>query len=233
MPASDASSPTARSGSPAAVLVVFAVAGLVISQALARMPAVRDAVGASTGELGLALVGAGLGSLVAMPFTGALIDRFGNRAVVQVCIVLGATGWGAVGLVDSPWALGVLLLMTGAPFGVWDVGMNVQGSLVEQLRTRSLMPYFHAAFSGGTVVGAGLGALAAYFGIGLVQLPVVASAGLVVGLVAVRRFIPDPASDQHQRSAQRTEPEARGGVTRLEILIGVVCLGGALAEGSA
>jgi MFS family permease len=234
-------------------MVVFAVAGLAISQALARVPAVRDQVGASTGELGVALVGAGLGSLLAMPFTGSLVDRFGSRAVVRVCIVLACVGWGCVVFIDSPWTLGILLLMTGAPFGVWDVAMNVQGSLVERLEARSLMPYFHASFSAGTVVGAGLGALAAYLGVGLVQLPVVAAAALVTGLVAVRRFIPEPSTgletvptseptprtlsdgDPQDGAAQtaRAEPQARRGVTRLEILIGVVCLGGALAEGSA
>jgi MFS family permease len=240
-------------------MVVFAVAGLVISQALARMPAVRDAVGASTGELGLALVGAGLGSLLAMPFTGWLVDRFGSRAVVRVCIVLGSVGWGSVGFAQSPWMLGVVLLLTGAPFGIWDVAMNVQGAHVEQQRSRSLMPFFHAAFSGGTVVGAGMGTVAAWLGVGLVQLPVTGLAGLLVGLVAVRRFIPDqdgqgpssqpaashaPSSHSQPVGPHAEDPSAHGAereaerptrptVGRLEILIGVVCLGGALAEGSA
>lgn len=42
-----------------AVMVVFAVAGFVMAQAISRLPAVRDALGVSTGELGLALVGVG------------------------------------------------------------------------------------------------------------------------------------------------------------------------------
>ena len=229
-------------------MVVFAVAGLVLSQALARIPAVRDAVGASIGELGLALVGGGLGSLLAMPFTGLLVDRYGSRAVVRVALVLASLGWGSLSLVSSPWMLSGLLVLTGAPFGVWDVAMNVQGSHVEKVRSRSLMPFFHAAFSAGTVAGAGVGALSAYLGIGLVQLPVVAAGGMVVGLVAVRRFVPEgpdePSTLQGQppspvREVSREPSEAsertagRRGVTRLEILIGVVCLGGALAEGSA
>jgi len=226
-------------------MVVFATAGLVISQALARMPAVRDAVGASTGELGLALVGAGLGSLLAMPFTGWLIDQVGSRTVVRVCIVLASLGWGSVGLVDTPWMLGLVLLLTGAPFGIWDVAMNVQGSYVEQLRSRSLMPFFHAAFSAGTVLGAGMGALAAYLGVGLVQLPVVSIIGLTVGLVAVRQFVPESDADlpaettpaggagDADGAGPQPEPATRRGVSRLEILLGLVCLGGALAEGSA
>ncbi|MGB5935885.1 MAG: MFS transporter [Ornithinimicrobium sp.] len=223
---------TTDAGSPVAVAVVFAMAGLVMAQTFARMPAVRDAVEASTGELGLALIGGGLGSLLAMPFTGRLVDRLGSRAVVAVSIVLACAGWSSLAFVGTPVALGMALVATGAPVGIWDVAMNVQASRVEQLRRRSLMPYFHAAFSGGAVIGAGLGALAAFSDVGLVQLPVLGALALVIGLAAVRHFIPDDSAVA-QGAETDSAPVARRGVSALEILIGVVCLGGALAEGSA
>lgn len=236
-------------GSPAAVMMVFAMAGLVMAQTFARMPAIRDAVDASTGELGLALIGGGLGSLLAMPFTGRLVDRFGTKRVVAVSIVLACAGWSSLAFVPNPWLMGVALVLTGAPVGIWDVAMNVQGSQVERLRGRSLMPFFHAAFSAGTVVGAGSGALAAYLGYGLMQLPVIGAVAMVIGLVSVRHFMPDQSTDAEEAD-QRAEaevldvpptdgpdvgrqPPARRGVSSLEIMIGVVCLGGALAEGSA
>lgn len=227
-------------GSPVAVMVVFAMAGLVMAQTFARMPAVRDAVEASKGELGLALIGGGLGSLLAMPFTGRLVDRFGSRAVVSVTVVLACAGWSSLAFVTNPLMLGLALVATGAPVGIWDVAMNLQASQVERLRERSLMPFFHAAFSGGTVIGAGLGALAAFAGVGLIQLPVLGALALATGLVAVRHFIPeesgeaaDQAADEESTGAGAAEPAARRGVSSVEILIGVVCLGGALAEGSA
>ncbi len=213
-----------------AVLLVFAVNGFAMAQALARMPAVRDAVGASTGELGLALVGSGLGSLTAMPFTARLVDRFGSRRVVTVCVVLGTAGWAGLAFVPNVWVMGAVLLCAGAPIGVWDVAMNIQGSHVERRRGRSLMPYFHGAFSAGTVVGAGLAALAAWLGVSLLQLPVLGVLGIAVGLYAVRAFVPE---DDEVQAGEDQEPVARRGVTRLEILIGVVCLGGTLAEGAA
>lgn len=224
-------------GSPAAVMVVFAMAGLVMAQTFARMPAIRDAVEATTGELGLALIGGGLGSLLAMPFTGRLVDRFSTQRVVTVSIVFACAGWSSLAFVPNPWLLGIALVLTGAPVGIWDVAMNVQASQVERLRGRSLMPYFHAAFSAGTVVGAGSGALAAWLGYGLLQLPTIGAIALVTGLVGVRRFMPDQSSDGEETD-QRVEGTgekrpARRGVTSLEIMIGVVCLGGALAEGSA
>lgn len=257
-------------GSPAAVAVVFATAGFVMAQTLARVPALRDSVGASQAELGVALVGGGVGSLLAMPHTARLVERFGNRAVTAGALVLGSLGWGSVALAPNVWVLGGLLVLAGAPVGVWDVSMNIQGSRVEQERSRTLMPYLHAAFSAGAVAGAGVGALAAWQGVGLVQVPLGAVAGLVVGLVAARRFVaaapaeepagtaPGPGThaagpgphdlgpgshdpvvagreyvDTHLGSAAPVRGPVRRGVTRTELLIGVVCLAAALAEGAA
>ncbi|WP_299449933.1 MFS transporter [uncultured Serinicoccus sp.] len=242
-------------GSVLAVLVVFASSGFVMGQALARVPAVRDHLGADTGALGLALMGMGLGSLLAMPFTGWLVDRFGSRRVVIGAVLLGCLGWAAVAAVPSVPVLLAVLVLTGTNVGLWDVAMNIQGTHVEQARSRSLMPFFHAAFSGGAVLGAGSGALAAWLGIGLVQLPVLAAVGAVAGVWGahhfVREAVPDDVEDARHADADAgavTEPTpgaaeatvatararpARRGVTPVELLIGLICLAGALAEGSA
>lgn len=217
-------------GSVTAVLVVFASAGFVMGQALARVPAVRDHLGADKAQLGLALMGMGLGSLLAMPFTGRLVDRFGSRSVVLVSVLLGCLGWASVSVVASVPLLLLALVLTGMNVGIWDVAMNIQGTHVEQARGRSLMPFFHAAFSGGAVLGAGAGALAAWWGIGLVQLPVLAAIAAAAGVWGAARFVPEAAEVVGEAA---DEPPARGGLTRVELLIGVVCLAGALAEGSA
>lgn len=220
-----------RPGSVPAVLVVFAAAGLAMGQALARVPALRDAIGADKAQLGIALMGMGLGSLLAMPFTGRLVDRFGSRRVVSACVVLACTGYAALSLVPSVPLLLLTLTLTGTAVGVWDVGMNIQATHVERQRGRSWMPYFHAAFSAGAVVGAGIGALAAWRGVGLVQLPVVAAAAAVVALLGAARFVPEEHVEE--RGDEETGPVARRGLTGVEVLIGLVCLSAALGEGAA
>jgi MFS family permease len=223
-----------------AVLVVFAAAGFVMGQTLARVPALRDAVGASTGELGVALMGLGLGSLLAMPFTGRLVDALGSRVVVTGAVLLACSGYAALAVVPSVPVLLLTLAVTGTAVGVWDVAMNIQGSHVERVRGRSWMPYFHAGFSGGAVLGAGAGTLAAWQGIGLVQLPVLAAVALVAGVAGTQRFVPEatdgPVVQGGPGEVLEDPPGAavpRRGITRLEVLIGVVCLAAALAEGSA
>ncbi|QDO87712.1 MFS transporter [Ornithinimicrobium ciconiae] len=223
-----------RQGSPLAVALVFAASGFVMAQTLSRVPALRDSVGASEAELGLALVGGGVGSLLAMPHTARLVDRFGNRSVTAVALVLGSLGWGSVGFAPNVWALAGLLVLAGAPVGIWDVSMNIQGTRVEQLHQRTLMPYLHAAFSAGAVLGASLGAWAAWQGVGLVQVAAGAIAGLLAGLAAVRRFIPaDPPEAVTPQESTDDHRTGSRGITRAELLIGLVCLAAALAEGAA
>lgn len=220
--------PRSPRGSVSAVLLVFAAAGFVMGQAIARVPALRDAVGASTGELGLALMGMGLGSLLAMPFTGRLVDRFGSRAVVTVAVLIACSGWSALALAPSVPVLMATFVVTGTAVGVWDVAMNIQGAHVEQQRDRAWMTYFHAGFSAGAVLGAGAGALAAWLGVGLVQLPVLAAVAAAAAVVGAQRFV----TEDHDGDPTPDRP-ARRGVTRVEVLIGVVCLAAALAEGAA
>ncbi|MGC5585333.1 MFS transporter [Ornithinimicrobium sp. W1665] len=221
-------------GSVLGVMVVFAAAGFVMGQALARVPAVRDALGVDKAQLGLALMGMGLGSLLAMPFTGRLVDRFGSRRVVLLAVVVGCAGWGAVALAPSAAVLMGTLVVTGVAVGIWDVAMNIQATHVEQQRGRSWMPYFHAGFSGGAVLGSGTGALLAWLGVGLVQLPVLAVVAAVAGVLGAVRFVRESVGqEQDDPSPAGGERPVRRGVTRLEILIGLVCLAAALAEGSA
>src|SRR5690606_40847444 len=97
------------------------------------------AVGADKAQLGLALMGMGLGSLLAMPFTGRLVDRFGSRSVVTACVVVACTGYAVLSVVPSVALLMLTLTATGTAVGVWDVGMNIQATHVERQRDRAWM----------------------------------------------------------------------------------------------
>ncbi|MGN6635962.1 MAG: MFS transporter, partial [Oryzihumus sp.] len=220
-------------GSVPAVVAVFTINGALMAQAYARMPALRDQVGASSAQLGLALVGGGIGSVLAMPWTGRVVERWGSRATISVVALVNVLAWASVAWAGSPLALSATLVVIGATTGVWDVAMNVQGHHVERLRGRSLMPRLHAGFSAGTLAGALVGVLTAKVGVPLkVQLPVASLVVLVVVLFSLRWFIGDHVG------AEEAEPEApvpptRAGITGLEVLIGLITLSTAIGEGAA
>jgi MFS family permease len=128
---------------------------------VARIPAVRDHLAADERGLGFALLFAAVGSLVAMPLSGRLVERVGARRVLSGCIVLCALAYPALGLAPNLVVLAAVLFFVGAGVGVWDVAMNVSGHAVEEAAGRDLMPGFHAGWSIGTVLGAAAGAIAA------------------------------------------------------------------------
>jgi MFS family permease len=226
-----------------AVAGVFALNGVMMGASVARVPALRDQVGASPAQLGLALVAVGVGSLLAMPWTGRLVRRWGSAQVVRAAALLTAVGWSAVGLSGSVPSLGVLLLVTGAGIGVWDVAMNVQGHRVEQRDGRSWMPRLHAAFSAGAVLGAGLAALAVTLGAGPALQFAVVSVILAAGaLWCVRLFLPDaedptahgqaPAAGDPDNAVPAAPRRSLWSVPAV-LVLGVVMIGTAFGEGAA
>ena len=57
------------------------------------------------------------------------------------------------------------LVLFGLGNGAVDVMMNVEGAAIEKQVGKTILPLFHAFFSFGTVIGAGLGALAVAWGL--------------------------------------------------------------------
>ncbi|MCW2668058.1 MAG: transporter [Frankiales bacterium] len=228
-------------GSPPSVGVVFAAAGVVSAAGFSRIPSLRDQVDASAAELSLALVCVGLGSLLLMPATGRLSERFSSALVLRVSGAVCLAGWAVAAFAPSVPVLAACLLLTGMGTGVWDVAMNIQGHTVEQRQRRVLMPGWHAAFSFGAVGGALTGAAFARLGLSVeLQFPLVSVVALAVLLWCSRRFVDDepaaavaPATGELGASAVPPDPPGRSGITRPELLIGLMVLATALGEGAA
>jgi MFS family permease len=144
-----------------ALTAFFALDGFVFAGWVVRIPAVKEQTGASPGALGLALLGVSAGAVVTMMLTGRLCRRFGSHPVTVVCAVLLSLGVALPPLTHSALALGGVLLIFGAAFGGINVAFNSAAvDLVAALR-RPVMSGFHAAFSLGGMIGAGLGGLVA------------------------------------------------------------------------
>ena len=149
-----------------AVGVVFALNGLLFASLISRVPDLRRALDLDNSSLGLLLLAIAAGSLIALPSSGRLIDRWGAATVMRGGAVLVAVGLSATAAGAGPVGLGgrhaaAGLFAYGVGTGVWDVAMNVEGAEVERRLGRTIMPRFHAGFSLGTMGGAGIGVLVA------------------------------------------------------------------------
>ncbi|MEU3224882.1 MFS transporter [Streptomyces sp. NPDC006976] len=212
----------------------FALDGFLFAGWVVRIPAIKHQTGASASTLGLALLGVSAGAVITMMLTGRLCRRYGSHAVTVVCGVLLSLSIALPAQTHSALSLGLVLLVFGAAYGGMNVAMNSAAvDLVAALR-RPVMPGFHAAFSLGGMIGAGLGGLVAgglspalhlFFltGIGLV---VTALAGPV--LLRHPSYSAEPAPAGAGKAAERLTGRAR----KVVLLFGVIALCTAYGEGA-
>jgi predicted MFS family arabinose efflux permease len=209
----------------AAVTAVFFLNGAVFVSWYARLPAIQDDLGLGAGELGLALLGAPVGLLLAQPLAGALAARRGSRPLVAAAPLYMAAVVLPALAVDAP-TLALAVVTVGAANGILDIAMNVQGLAVEQAAGRTIFNSLHAAFSFGALGGAGCAAAAAAAGVDpLSHLAVTAAAGAATALLASRFLLP-------------AETDARPGTplfarpSRRLAALGAVAFAALLAEGA-
>src|SRR5260370_5878906 len=62
-------------------MACFLVHGLVVSTWVSRIASVKSALHLGDGTLGLALLGAAIGSVTAIPICGSLVGRYGSRRI--------------------------------------------------------------------------------------------------------------------------------------------------------
>lgn len=184
---------TAGRAQRAATFAAFISHGLLFASWTAHIPQVKDHLGLSDGTLGLALLGAPLGSVAAMLVVARLLPGLGSRRVVQVSMVGYCAAGPLVGLAGSFAALFATLFAWGAFQGALDVSMNTQAVTVERAAGRPLMSGFHGSWSIGAFAGAGIGALGVAAGIALTpQLLLLAIPVLAVAGPLSLRMLPDP-----------------------------------------
>lgn len=174
---------------------LFFLNGATFSSFFARLPAIKSDLGASDGELGLALVFATTGLVAAQPLAGLLVVRRGGRAAAIVGSLLYAGGLPLAAAAPSVELLALVLFAMGLANGVLDVAINVMGVSVERRSGRRMLASMHAAFSFGAMAGAGCGAAAAVAGL----LPVAHLAGVAAAVaimtLAVASRLPREAAD--------------------------------------
>lgn len=214
-----------------AVGLTFFLNGLVFSSWVSRIPEVRSSFELTNGRLGLLLLAISVGSVAALPTTGALIARWGTVRVLRTGSVLSSIGMlvAALSLGDVLALTALGLVVYGVGIGVWDVAMNVEGAEVERGLGRTIMPRFHAGFSGGTVVGALLGALLIELDVpSVLHLSAIVVLALVLVWTSSTSFLPITEVHADERTSA-----ARAWLEPRTLLIGVMVLALAMTEGTA
>ena len=218
-------------------LVVFAVNGFALASWMSRIPDVKQILHLTPGTLSLLLLAVSAGSLIGLPLAGRLAPRYGAESIVRLGLALAMSGELvaaiAVQFGTSLWWVVPGLLFVGLGNGVWDVSQNLEGTRIETGLGRAIMPWFHAAFSGGTVLAALIGA-----GMTALKVPILVHIGIVVVLAVVTvlwgtaKFLPTQAEEPLAEG--ETKPVVKSAwLEPRTLLIGLIVLSAAFAEGTA
>ncbi|WP_433874605.1 MFS transporter [Sinomonas atrocyanea] len=245
-----------------AVVAAYAASGIAFSSWVSRVPALAQDLVLTPGGVGLLLLCMTLASFVSVSASGLIVIRLGSARTIQTGAALVGAGLTLLGLgasvLRSPVAAAIGFAVIGLGTASWNTASNVEGAAVERALKRFIMPRLHGSFSLGTVAGAVVGAWAAAAAVplvwhlgaaGVVVAATVVSAGFFLRADAARAgtaahdAAPSPAAGGSPGGtpAEAPAPAAPGGRAqvaaawkdRRTVLLGVMVLGLALAEGAA
>ncbi|HJD84461.1 MFS transporter [Kitasatospora aureofaciens] len=167
----------------AALAVSFLLQGTTFALLVTCIPEIQHRYGLSDGLLPVFLAAvpilAGVGSIL----SEQLVKRTGARAVLRVVQPAVCLSLAGAGLGGSLWQLALALGAFGLLVGALDASMNMLGVGLQHRYGRSIMIGFHAAFSLGGILGAGIAGLGSHYDLGL---PVLfGTAGAVIAPLAV------------------------------------------------
>lgn len=205
---------------------LFILLGVIYASWAARIPAIRDALQLSPAQLGMVLLGAGLGAVGSFPLAAWMVNNFGGRRAawysgLGLIIVLPS-----LALAPSMLWLAIVAIGLGAGSGCFDVAINAIGTAHEKSAGRSTMSLLHAWFSMGAVSGALLGSAMASFAITPSMHFGIASLLLLLPLYVAYQALP-PDRIAHVES-KPLFAVAHGPL----VALGIIGFCGAVAEGS-
>lgn len=217
----------------------FALDGFLFGNWVVCVPQVKAQVGASSGGLGLALLGISLGAVVTMMLTAKLCSRFGSRAITVLSATLMSAAVMLPAHMTSVASLGASLLVFGAGFGGLNVAINSLAVDIVGRAGRPMMPSFHAAFSFGGLAGSVVGGVIASVLSASAHLTAVGVFGLAVTgvlssyLLRSRPLAPaPPQAPATQREGNAARERWAGRPRQLVAVFGVIAFCSAYGEGA-
>lgn len=182
-------------GARIGVTLLFLTNGLVWANLVPRYPEIRESIGLSYGQFGIAVACGPAGALIFGLTAGMLIRRFTSRTVAIASTVAMALATIAAAAAPSGWTFAAALFAMGACDAVTDVAQNSHGLRVQRLFGRSMLNGFHATWSVGAVLGGIMGGIAAGLHIAVpLHLAIMTAVVIAVLSVAWRILLKSPES---------------------------------------
>ncbi|MCI7478452.1 MAG: MFS transporter [Selenomonadales bacterium] len=210
-----------------AVRAIFFFSGFGCATWAPLVPIVKQGLSVSDDIMGMLLLCIGIGSFLSMPLSGALARKYGCRKVITIASIIFIIILLAITQVNSVYQLVPLLLVFGSAMGLIDVVMNINAVFVEQASGRSIMSNFHAMWSIGCFVGAGIFGIWLSLGLSPLMATIIAVLIMLALLsLCYGKLLPYGAKEDEKESTLLAIP--KGIIIFFSIIIGISFL----AEGA-
>jgi MFS family permease len=218
-------SPSAINNARWAIALTFLVHGFVVGSWVPHIPLAKDRLDVGTGVFGVALLAIALGAIIAMPLSGALINRYGSALITAVTGIACCIAFILPPLAPHLPSFLAAAVVFGAAIGSMDVAMNAHGVAVEKAMRRPTMSLLHGAFSVGALAGSLLGAFLLSVVSDISHVFLASALCLTFFLLSIRFFLPS-VIDKGQSGQGFAWP------TRATIGLGILCFLALIAEGA-
>lgn len=198
------------------------------------IPFAQQRLNLNHADFGLLLLCMGIGSMIAMPATGALVKRWGCRPLIALALMLLMVLLPSLTMWSSIVKMAVALFIFGSAAGCLGVAVNLQAVVVEKHSVRALMSSFHGMCSLGGLTGAML--VTALLAVGLSPLMSTLSVVmilLVIGGVAIPSCLTSFEQDEKPHEDTTQAPKKFYRPDGIILLIGMMCFIAFLSEGAA
>ncbi|HSX84757.1 MAG TPA: MFS transporter [Cellvibrio sp.] len=211
----------------------FLITGLAMSAWAPLIPFVKARLAIGESTLGLLILCFGVGSLLAMPVTGLLVNRYGCRRVISSSLLLMCMSLVCLAIAPGVSGMAINLLIFGMMLGATDVAMNMQAVVVEKASGRAMMSGFHGFYSLGGIFGAVVMSALLWLGLSPFHALLSLTAALLLMLIyCAKDLLPkNNLANNLQNDSGEREPFfvlPRGKV----LLIGALCFIAFLSEGA-
>ncbi|EXS27913.1 MULTISPECIES: MFS transporter [Acinetobacter calcoaceticus/baumannii complex] len=198
------------------------------------IPFAQQRLNLNHADFGLLLLCMGIGSMIAMPATGALVKRWGCRPLIALALMLLMVLLPSLTMWSSIVTMAVALFIFGSAAGCLGVAINLQAVVVEKHSVRALMSSFHGMCSLGGLTGAML--VTALLAVGLSPLMSTLSVVmilLVIGGVAIPSCLTSFEQEEKPHEDTTQAPKKLYRPDGIILLIGMMCFIAFLSEGAA
>ena len=147
--------------------LVFMSLSFIFGSWVVRLPELQTGLALTEGKLGLALLGMAIGSLIATPISGWLLNNMAIGKATLLSTSLACSSFLLVPFVSNVWMLFSALILIGMLDGFMNVSMNTAAAAIEKQTGVPILSSCHGMFSLGGMLGAISSGITAKMGIPL------------------------------------------------------------------